>query len=107
MLQVNRQSIVEEPAELSPRELVEFFFGIIRQQYLIILAATILATALGSFYIYITPPYFSARAMILLERSKPQAQLGGLFREATIDPLATESQIQLIKSEAVALTVIE
>jgi polysaccharide biosynthesis transport protein len=109
MLQTNRQSIVDEPAELSPQhyDLLQFCNGIIRQQFVIILAVTILATALGSFYVYVTPPIFAARATIILERGKPQAQLGALLREVPIDPVEAESQIQLIKSDAVVLAVIK
>ena len=109
MLQANRQNIAYEPAEPSPQpfDFIEFGRSLIRQQFALILAVAVLATALGAFYIYITPPSFSARAAIILDRGKPQAQLGGLLREVPIDAIEAESQIQLVKSEAVALAVIK
>src|SRR5262245_379530 len=110
MLQVNTRPAVTyaaPPAETrSPFELFEFLCGILRQQFALIVSISVLAFALGAIYVMATPPTFTARATMLIDRGKVQAQLGGMSRELPVDPVEVESQIQLIKSEAVALAVI-
>jgi succinoglycan biosynthesis transport protein ExoP len=111
MLNTNRE---REPADYDvpearpPAELFVQLWNIARQQLPIILGVTALACALGAWYVYITPPTFSARATLIIDRGKVHAQLGGMLRELQVDSgEAADSQIQLIKSEAVALAVVD
>lgn len=108
MLQTNRKAVHYGPSEAeSPIELLENLWSTFRQQLPIVLAATILAVTLGALYTYITPPTFTARATIIIDRGKVQAQLGGMFRELPVDSVEVDGQIQLIKSETVALAVVK
>src|SRR5262245_11700335 len=110
MLQVNTRpdDAYSAPAAetRSPLELIGYFSLVLRQQFVLVLLISVLVFALGALYAVVTPPTFTARATILIDRGKVQAQLGGMARELPVDPVEIESQIQLIKSEAVALAVI-
>lgn len=108
MLHANTETVSYGPADAgSPFELLEYFWLILRQQLPVILAVAILAMGLGGFYVYVTPPTFTARATIIIDRGKVQAQLGGMFREVPVDSVEVDGQIQLIKSETVALAVVK
>jgi succinoglycan biosynthesis transport protein ExoP len=102
----NRQTVVYPHGdEKSPLELIEFFRGVLRQQLALILSIAVLAIALGALYLWLTPPTYTARATMIIDRGKVQAQLGGMSRELPLDTIEVESQIQLIRSEGVALAV--
>ena len=106
MLQINkRQSVDRDPAEtgLNFSELIEFIRCTLLQQIWIILPIAALITAMGALYVFITPPTYTARATMIIDRGKVQVELGGTLKEA---PVEVESQIQLIKSETMALSVV-
>jgi len=107
MIQQNRHEDAEYGVAPVPQseDLVSFFFDIIRQQFLTILTVALLALIAGAFYVYLTPPTYTSRATILLDPGK--TRLGNLVRDAPLDAMEAESQIQLIKSEAVGLAVIK
>src|SRR5262245_47633279 len=98
-----RQSIEESPFA----GIIELTQGIVRQQWAIIVSFAALVVALGAFYAYTTPPTFKARATMIIDRGKPQVQLGGILNEVQLDSVGVQSQIQIIKSEAIALPVIK
>ena len=100
----NRQSVEHGPAETGPTsaELSEFIQGILRQQFLIVLLIATLVMAMGALYVFITPPTYTASTTMIIDKGKVQVQLGGILNEV---PVEIESQIQLIKSETVALAV--
>jgi succinoglycan biosynthesis transport protein ExoP len=111
MLQVNdRQHLDSQnsapPEGSSPSELIDFFRLILHREYIVILSIMFLTIALGAAYVLITPPTYTARATMLIERGKVQSQLGGMAREVPLDTQEVESHIQLLKSEAVARAVI-
>lgn len=97
-----------EPDEApQPLDFLEFFGSVVRQQFLTIIAVTILAVLLGLAYVYTAVPTYAARATLIIDPGKTQAQLGGMAREMPIATLEAASQIQLIRSEAVAQSVIK
>jgi succinoglycan biosynthesis transport protein ExoP len=101
-----RQSVDQGPAQREPgfAELFEFIHRIVRQQLLIILPIAVLTTALGALYVFTTPPIYTAQATMMIDKGTVQVQLGGILNEV---PIEVGSQIQLIKSEAVALAVVK
>ena len=116
MLQVNDRSNIDNQGHAqshaaaeasSPSDLIDFFRGILLREFAIILSITILAIGLGALYLYVTPPFFTARATILIDRGKVQSQLGSMLREVPVDVVEVESHIQLLKSETVARAVIK
>jgi succinoglycan biosynthesis transport protein ExoP len=118
MLQVNNGyssaspevEAVEAPSG-SPMELVDTALGMVRRQWLV-LAVSILLTivATGLFYLKSTPAYV-ATATVVIDQAKFQlftAQAPGSLGEVSIDSaMAVESQLEIIKSEKIALKVIE
>jgi polysaccharide biosynthesis transport protein len=87
-------------------ELVEFFRRILYMEFPLIVSITALAIGLGALYVFVTPPSFTARATMLIERGKVQSQLGSMLREVPVDVMEVESHVQLLKSETVARAVI-
>ena len=86
---------------------VDLFNRIVRQQYILILLTSAIALALGGAYISITPPKYTARTAIIIDRDKAEVRLGGVVSETPVDLLGVDSQIHLMKSETVALAVVE
>src|SRR5262249_27841976 len=110
MLQITDRHKVEAPSPIpvegsSLSELVEFFRRILYLEYALILTITVLAIGLGVLYVYLTPPSYTPRATMLIERGKVQSQLGSMLREMPLDVIEVESHVQLLKSETVARAV--
>jgi polysaccharide biosynthesis transport protein len=91
----------------SPRETVNRAIGILRRQFLVIVLITLLATSAGVIYVFTAPVTYTAQATITIDPRRVQLFQGATFAESQVDsPSAFESQIELVKSEAVALSVI-
>jgi exopolysaccharide transport family protein len=88
-------------------EVVSFGIGLLRRQYLVIVVTAALAIAACMVYLQITPPTYKAEAQILLANPRAQfVQQQSLLAEAVIDPTQIETQLQVLKSRAVAVAVI-
>ncbi|MBV9462487.1 MAG: polysaccharide biosynthesis tyrosine autokinase [Bradyrhizobium sp.] len=88
-------------------ELINFAIGFLRRQYLIIMLVGVLATTACVVYLRITPPTFTAHVQILLGNPKAQfVQQQSLLAEPAIDFNQIETQLQIIKSRAIAVAVI-
>jgi polysaccharide biosynthesis transport protein len=72
-----------------------------------ILAATLLGIVLAALYVFNAVPLFTARTQIIIDPSLPQAmqqtQQDGLF---AIDNAQVESQLEVLRSEKIAIAVI-
>jgi len=89
-------------------ELVTFAVGYLRRQYLVIAFATAFAVAAGIIYLRVTPPIFNATATVLIDRQKSAfVQQQGLLTDAPIDTAAVESQLEILRSKAIASGVIK
>jgi polysaccharide biosynthesis transport protein len=116
MLQVNNgyssapPEVEAEAPSSSPMELVDMALGMVRRQWLVLTVSillTIVATLL--FYGKSTPSYV-ATATVVIDQAKFQlfTQQPGSLGEVSIDSAsAMESQLEIIKSEKIALKVIE
>jgi succinoglycan biosynthesis transport protein ExoP len=79
-----------------------------RRQYPVIVFATAIAVALGLIYILTAAPTFTATSSMIIDTRK--LQLFGqqsIFSEMPIDTSAVESQVEILKSENIALAVIK
>src|ERR1700722_8426750 len=114
MLQVNKPRLItqlsaEAPVEASPAELYAWVIGFARRQYLVIATAVALALVLAFVYVSVTPPKYAGHALLLIDTHKAQnfepqqSPLGDL----PIDSTTVDTQIELIKSESIALAVIK
>lgn len=90
-------------------ELVEQFIGIIRRQFPIFVFVVSCAAALGLVYLFTTPPSFTSYAKLLIDSSKlrvlqqQEAPLG----DVAIDTAQVETQLEILKSENIGLSVIK
>ena len=62
---------------------------------------------LGALYAFFAPPTYTADASILIDLRRVQDFKGATFAEGDMDAPALESQVELVKSEPVALAVIK
>jgi polysaccharide biosynthesis transport protein len=80
----------------------------IRRRYLVIAFATAIAIALGLVYLITAAPKFTATSTMMIDTKK--VQLFGqqsIFSELPVDTSAVESQVEILKSETIALAVIK
>ncbi len=88
-------------------ELINFATGFLRRQYLIIMLVVAVAMTACVVYLRITPPTYTAHVQILLGNPKAQfVQQQSLLAEPAIDFNQIETQLQIIKSRAIAVAVI-
>ena len=92
----------------SPAELIETALGFLRRQYWVILLIAVLTLALAAIYVFITPPSFTAQANLLIDTRKLQVlKEAPILSEMNLDAVTIESQIEIIRSDNVALAVIK
>jgi len=88
--------------------MIQFAVSFLRRRYLVILAITAAAFALGFAYIRVTPPTYTAVAQVLLETPRGQfVQKESPLAEPVLDFTQIETQIQIVRSPALANIVIE
>jgi succinoglycan biosynthesis transport protein ExoP len=98
---------IDAPPASSPRELVHWALGIVRRQFVIITSVALIVASLGAVYTFTAPPTYTADATILIDPRRVQLFPGATFAEGQMDASALESQVELVKSEAVALAVVK
>jgi succinoglycan biosynthesis transport protein ExoP len=88
-------------------QMMHYAIGFLRRQYLVIILTAALALAASIVYLRVTPPTYTARVQILLGGSRAQfLQQQSLFAEPIVDASQIETQLQVIKSRATAVRVI-
>jgi polysaccharide biosynthesis transport protein len=91
----------------SSRELIDNVFGLLRRNLLIIFCTTLIGIALGVAYVVYAPPLYSANARIMLDTRKVLAfDKQPVLADAPLDLASVESQMQILQSEAIALSVV-
>jgi polysaccharide biosynthesis transport protein len=113
MLQINKSRPVEQqplPVTefVSPAELYAALTGFLRRQYSVIVFVSLLALLLGAVYIFTSAPRYTAHAILVIDGHKPQfLQSEAQLSAAPIDSAAVDTQIEILNSENVALSVIK
>ena len=80
----------------------------IRRQYHVIAFVAAITIAMGFIYVLTTPPSYTATATMIIDTKKLQIfQQQSLFTDAPMDLGAIESQVEILKSERIALDVIK
>src|SRR5262245_29367266 len=88
-------------------DLFTLALAFLRRQYLVLILTTLLAMAACVAYLRITPPTYTARVQLVLANSKAQfVQQQSLLAETVLDFNQIETQLQIIKSRATAVEVI-
>jgi polysaccharide biosynthesis transport protein len=94
--------------EMGLAEFVNFAWGFSRRQYLVVIFCALLAILLGLIYLQHTPPRYTAHAAMIIDTRKGQVfQNQSILADAPIDLAGVESQVQIVKSENVAASVIK
>ncbi|MDA9503233.1 protein tyrosine kinase [Bradyrhizobium sp. CCBAU 11357] len=89
-------------------EVINFGIGLLRRQYLVILITAALATAASLLYLRLVPPTYTAQVQILLANPRPQfVQQQSILAEPAFDLNQIETQLQLLRSKATAVAVID
>jgi polysaccharide biosynthesis transport protein len=114
MLQVSRtQHFDAEEFELagqppsSPHELTTSVLGVVRRHWLIILFVCALTIVLAATYVAIVPPQFTAVATMLIDTGKIKPVEKSVYVETPLDTATIESQIQVLRSEGLARSVVD
>jgi polysaccharide biosynthesis transport protein len=115
MLQPNRTQQLPnfrgQPAgskEGSVAELVDFASGFLRRRFLLILAILLAVVPIGEYLaLKLVPAYFASTATIIIDTRKYQIfQHTTMVGDTMIDAAAVESQLEILKSENVAVEVV-
>src|ERR1700737_3386360 len=97
----------EQAEENGLGELVNFALGFLRRQYSVIIFTAALALAASAIYLRITPPTYTAQVKVLFGNPKAQfVQQQSVLAETPNDVTRLESQIQILRSKAIATSVI-
>jgi succinoglycan biosynthesis transport protein ExoP len=94
---------------LSISELVEQLSGFVRRQYPIFVFITSCCLALGLVYLFTTPATFTSHAMLLIDSSKLHIlqQQDTPMSDVPIDTEQVETQVEILKSENIGLSVVK
>jgi succinoglycan biosynthesis transport protein ExoP len=114
MLQVSQQRPVPDGGtHLSDfgavSDLLASIVGLIRRRFPIILFLLLVAVLVGVFYLIATPSSFTARSMMIIDSSRRMQafQQQPAMGEVSVDSATVESQLEILKSENIALAVIK
>jgi succinoglycan biosynthesis transport protein ExoP len=92
----------------SSAELFSSVVAFLRQQYPVIVVTILVALALGAVYLVSAKPTFTATATLIIDSRKNQLfQQQSVLGDIPVDSSSVESQVQILKSESVALSVIK
>lgn len=112
MLQIARPELrAERPVGnadyVSPDQIIAAAVGFLRRQYPVILVTLLVALVIAGGYLLVVRSTYTAQATVIIDTRKIQAYQGqSMFNEVPIDSPAVESQLELIKSDNIARSVL-
>ena len=80
--------------------------GFIRRQFPVIFSVVPLTLGLAAAYLYTTPPRYTAEARILIDTGKVQVSNQPVFGESPVNMQIVDSQIEGLKSDSFALSIV-
>jgi succinoglycan biosynthesis transport protein ExoP len=93
---------------VSPAELYREFRGFIGRQYPVIAFVVLLTLALAAVYAFTSPARYTSHAVIVIDTNKNQLfQQQPVFSDAPIDSTMVDTQIEILKSEKIAASVVK
>jgi succinoglycan biosynthesis transport protein ExoP len=90
--------------------LLDRLTGLVRRQYLLIIIIAAFTTAIGGVYLMTTPAVYSAHAQLMIDSSKMRAVQQQMVPYNTFVPVDFSeimTQVEVLKSDSIALTVIK
>ena len=110
MLQANKPLTPLGEVERTKRAAPEFhtlFQRFVLRQLPVIAVVTVVTVALGAIYVLNTPPSFTAQATMIIDTHKVNIfQQQSIIGDLPIDSATVESQVEILKSDNIALAVI-
>src|SRR5580704_4565393 len=112
MLQINKSRPTEQqpipaPEFVSASDIYASVVGFVRRQYSVIVFVLLLAIALGVVYIFTSAPRYTAHAILVIDTHRPEfLQSNPQIAAMPLDSAAVETQIEILNSDNVALSVI-
>jgi succinoglycan biosynthesis transport protein ExoP len=98
----------QQPNENGIGEIFNTVRGLLRRQYPLLAFAGVLGLAIGLIYLRITPPTYTAQVQLLLGNPKAQfIQQQSLVAEPPFDLAQFDTQLQVLRSRAIAISVID
>jgi len=91
----------------SPSETFQSLRAFVRRQYLVLSVTVAMAIAMGFLYLLTTPPSYTATATMVIDRKVQLFQQQSMFNDMPFDTGAVETQVEMLKSETIALAVIK
>lgn len=114
MLQIDKAKSAVEPAapasnDTSPEEQYASFVAFVRRQSPVIVFVMLLTLGLATVYIFTTPPRYTGEAVMIIDTHKLNLfqQQNSLGFDAPVDTAMVDSQVEILKSENIALSVIK
>ena len=98
----------DAPIEVAATASIDFdqLLAAARRQARVVAAAALGALLLGFAYVVTAIPQYTATTDILIDSKKDQNDLSATIAELTFDTGAIDSQVEVLKSEKIALSVI-
>jgi polysaccharide biosynthesis transport protein len=93
-------------AQRSLTDLSAALFGFIRRQFLVVLSVALLTIGLAAVYLFTTPPLYSAQAELMIDTGRIQVVKQSILGD-NLNWQMIDSQIEILKSENLALTIIK
>ena len=91
----------------SPAEMLALGAGFVRRQFLVILSVLPLTVGLAIAYLYTTPPLYTAKASLLIDTGKVQVFKQSVLGDSPLISWMVDSQLEILKSESFALSVVK
>jgi succinoglycan biosynthesis transport protein ExoP len=84
------------------------FLGFLRRQFSVIAGVLLLSITVGVLYLINTPPSFTAQATMIIDTRKSNVfQQQAIIGDIQVDSATVESQVEVLRSENIALAVIK
>lgn len=100
-------NLQDRPDDPGVGEIIKMAAVFVRRQYVVIIVTTALACATSLLYMRLVPPTYTAQVQILLGTPRAQfVQQQSLLSEPPVDVAQIETTLQIIKSRATAVAVI-
>jgi succinoglycan biosynthesis transport protein ExoP len=112
MLQISKSgAAVDQSAHVSEfisvSELYSAAIGLVRRHFSTIAFAVLCCLALGAVYVFTATPLFTSHAVLVIDTRKAQTwQTASPLGDMPMDSASVDTQIQIIKSDNVALSVV-
>jgi polysaccharide biosynthesis transport protein len=114
MLQINKSRLsaadhaVRASEFVSPAEVYAAVIGFFYRQYAVIIFVLLLCLAVGAFYLFMSPARYTGHAVLVIDTHKTQVfQAQSPLGDLPIDSSTVDTQIEILKSENIAATVIK